>query len=209
MSASQQHKQLIYAGKDLKSAAKAILMVHGRGATADDILSLAPHLPLHEFAIIAPQATNFSWYPNSFLAQPQLNEPWLSSAINLLSEASSVIEAAGISSEHTYFLGFSQGACLSLEYVTRNAKQYGGVIAFTGGLIGDQIYEERYTGDFHATPVFIGSSNPDPHVPVDRVKATTTLLRKMNANVTEKIYESMGHTVNEDEIGEAIKILQK
>ena len=113
----------------------------------------------------------------------------------------------GIQSDQIYFLGFSQGACLTLEFVVRNANKYGGVVAFTGGLIGDQVYEDNYKGDFQNTPVFIGTSNPDPHVPVERVHATTHILKSMNAAVTEKIYNNMGHTISRDEIDNANKLI--
>jgi phospholipase/carboxylesterase len=117
------------------------------------------------------------------------------------------INTAGIPDDHIYFLGFSQGACLTLEYVTRNATKWGGAVAFTGGLIGEKIYAEEYGGDFQGTPIFIGTSNPDPHVPVDRVKETTSFLKKMNASVTEKIYQNMGHTISEDEIDKANQLV--
>src|SRR5678809_576183 len=113
----------------------------------------------------------------------------------------------GIPSENIYFLGFSQGACLTLEFVARHANKYGGIVAFTGGLIGDKIYNENYAGDFQNTPFFIGTSNPDPHVPVERVYATTNVLKDMNAAVTEKVYDNMGHTINQDEIDNANRIV--
>ena len=150
--------------------------------------------------MIAPQATNSTWYPYSFMAPQQQNEPWLSSALFLLKEVVNDINVRGIPSEKIYFLGISQGACLTQEYVARNARRFGGVVAFTGGLIGEKIHNENYPGDFNGTPIFIGSSNPDTHVPVERVYATTNILKKMNAMVTEKIYENMGHTINADEI---------
>ena len=178
-------------------------MIHGRGGSAEDILSLAAHLHVKDFALLAPQATNNSWYPLSFLARPEDNEPWLSSALTILKETVTEIENAGITKENIYFLGFSQGACLTLEFVTRNATAWGGVVAFTGGLIGDKIYPANYKGDFANTPVFIGSSNPDPHVPVERVYATSNILKQMNANLTEKVYDNMGHTINQDEIEKA------
>lgn len=193
-------KQLITAGKKLEDASKVLVMLHGRGGSADDILGLAGQLAVNDFALIAPQATGHSWYPYSFLAPPVANEPWLSSALSLLQEIVKEINAKGISSEHIYFTGFSQGACLTLEFVARNAKKYGGVVAFTGGLIGDKIYPGNYAGNFSATPVFIGTSDPDPHVPVERVNESAELLEKMNALVTKKIYKNMGHTINQDEI---------
>jgi phospholipase/carboxylesterase len=198
------HKEkIIAAGKKLSEAKKVLIMVHGRGGTAEDILSLATHLNVKDFALMAPQATSNSWYPLSFLARPADNEPWLSSAIKILNDTVSKIESNGIAKENIYFLGFSQGACLTLEFVTRNASKYGGVVAFTGGLIGDKIYSENYKGDFANTPVFIGSSNPDPHVPVERVNATAAILKAMKADVTEKIYVNMGHTISQDEIEKA------
>jgi len=191
------------AGKKPGEAKKALIMVHGRGGSAADILSLAQHLDVKDYALFAPQAAQHSWYPYSFLALPSDNEPALSSALMALGEAVKEAEAAGIGKEQIYFLGFSQGACLTLEFVTRNAAKYGGVIAFTGGLIGDKVYEENYKGDFQQTPVFIGTSDPDPHVPVDRVLASTALLRKMNASVLEKVYPMMGHTITAEEIRQA------
>jgi phospholipase/carboxylesterase len=141
------------------------------------------------------------------LAPPAQNEPWLSSALNLLKDLLNEIESKRIPAENIYFAGFSQGACLTLEFVTRNANKYGGVVAFTGGLIGDKIYEENYGGDFKGTPVFIGTSDPDPHVPVERANATAGFLKKMNASVTLKIYPNMGHTISQDEIENANRLV--
>ncbi len=200
-------KKVVTAGTNLKDAKKALIMIHGRGGSADDILSLANYLQVKDFALLAPEATNNTWYPYSFMAPPMQNEPWLSSALTLLKEVVNDIKAQGIAAKNIYFLGFSQGACLTLEYVTRNAEKYGGVVAFTGGLIGDKIYTENYTGDFNSTPVFIGSSNPDPHVPVERIYATTNILKNMNAAVTEKVYTNMGHTITQDEIELANKLV--
>jgi phospholipase/carboxylesterase len=143
------------------------------------------------------------------MAPPKQNEPWLSSALSLLQEVVEDVERAGIPSSNIYFLGFSQGACLTLEFVTRNAKQYGGVVAFTGGLIGDKIYPENYKGSFNNTPVFIGSSDPDMHVPVERVYATANIMKDMQADVTEKVYHNMGHTISQDEIDQANKLVFK
>src|SRR3954467_256939 len=200
-------KNIITSGANLSTASKALIMLHGRGAQARDILSLADYLDVPDFALVAPQATNNTWYPHSFLAPPEQNEPWLSSALNVVKETVADLNKAGITNENIYLLGFSQGACLTLEFAARNATKYGGIIAFTGGLIGDKIYPENYTGNFAATPVFIGSSNPDFHVPVERVYATTNILKNMGAAVTEKIYNNMGHTINEDELQHATTIL--
>lgn len=202
-------RKIVTAGKQLSEADKVLIMIHGRGGTAEDILSLASHLSVDGFALLAPQATNHTWYPYSFMAPPERNEPWLSSAIEVLQEVVAEAERAGIPAGNIYFMGFSQGACLTLEFVTRHAKRYGGVAAFTGGLIGDKIYPENYKGSFSGTPVFIGTSDPDMHVPVERVYATANILRDMQADVTEKVYQNMGHTINQDEIDLANRLVFK
>ena len=189
-----------YAGTPLEKAKKALIMLHGRGATADSILTLADLLNVEGYALLAPQATNNTWYPYSFIASAEENEPWLSSAIDVVKQTVDKVLQAGNKSENIYFLGFSQGACLATEYATRNAQRYGGVVAFTGGLIGKEINRNNYSGDFEQTPVFFGTSNPDFHVPVERVYASANIAREMNASVTEKVYENRGHTISEDEI---------
>jgi phospholipase/carboxylesterase len=200
-------KNIVVGGKKLTKDSRVLILLHGRGGSAQDILSLSAHLNVKDFALLAPQATGNTWYPYSFLAPPSQNEPWLSSALKLLKELLDELLAKGIPPGNIYFAGFSQGACLTLEFVTRNAKRYGGVAAFTGGLIGDKIYEENYKGDFQNTPVFIGTSDPDPHVPVERVHDTTYIMKKMNAAVSEKVYVNMGHTISQDEIEQANKIV--
>lgn len=200
-------KHIITAGRKLEEADKALVLVHGRGGSAGDILFLADELAVGDYALLAPQATGNTWYPYSFLAPPAQNEPYLSSALDVLKGLVADINAAGIPNERIYFLGFSQGACLTLEFVTRNATHYGGVVAFTGGLIGDKIYPENYKGDFGGTPIFIGTSDPDPHVPVERVYATTNILKDMHAVVTEKVYAMMGHTISQDEIDQANNLI--
>ncbi|HLS29999.1 MAG TPA: dienelactone hydrolase family protein, partial [Flavobacteriaceae bacterium] len=171
-------KNIITAGKSLQEAKKALVMVHGRGANARNILGLASQFEVAEYALLAPEATNNTWYPYSFLAKPEQNEPWLSSALDLLKETVEKITKQGITAENIYFLGFSQGACLTLEFVARHAQRFGGVAAFTGGLIGDKINEEDYSGDFNETPIFIGTGDPDPHVPLQRVKESVDILKK-------------------------------
>jgi phospholipase/carboxylesterase len=196
-------KTIITGGKKLSEAKKALIMIHGRGADANDILGISKYLAVSDFALLAPEATNNTWYPQSFLAPKSLNEPSLSSALDLINETVNDIVAAGIPKSSIYFLGFSQGACLTLEYVTQNATKYGGVVAFTGGLIGDKIDRAIYKGDFENTPVFIGTSNPDPHIPIERFYATGNILNEMGALLTSKVYENMGHTINNDEIMQA------
>jgi phospholipase/carboxylesterase len=193
-------KNIITAGKALDEANKVLIMLHGRGAGAEEILSMSSYLNVKDYALIAPQAINNTWYPYSFMMPPIQNEPWLSSALSLVKDIVTDVNNTGISSENIYFLGFSQGACLTLEFVARNGAKYGGVAAFTGGLIGDKIYTENYKGDLSNTPFFIGTGNPDPHVPVERVNETAKILKSMNAALTEKVYNNMGHTINQDEI---------
>lgn len=200
-------KSIIYGGTELSKAKKALILIHGRGGSAEDILSLAPLLNIDEYAWIAPRATNNTWYPYSFLAPQSQNEPWLSSALEVLGETVADLVTAGIQKENIYFLGFSQGACLTLEFVTRNAARWGGVTAFTGGLIGDKLQPGNYKGDFGGTPVFIGTSDPDPHVPVERVYATANILKDLHAAVTEKVYYNMGHTITQDEIENAKRLV--
>lgn len=199
-------KNISTGGTEVAAAEKVLIMLHGRGATAADILSLASYLEVHGFALLAPQASNHTWYPYSFLSPPQQNEPWLSSALALLKELTDDLLEKGILSKNIYFLGFSQGACLTLEFIARNAARWGGAVAFTGGLIGDQLYAQNYHGDFGGMPVFIGTSDPDPHVPVERVQASTGVLQRLGASVTVKVYPNMGHTINNDEIANANKI---
>src|SRR5690606_26479134 len=183
-------KNIQSAGKSVKDADKVLIMLHGRGANAPDILALASHLKVDDFALLAPQATNNTWYPYSFMAKPEQNEPWLTSALALLQELINDLTLQGIAKEKIYFLGFSQGACLTLEFVARHAERYGGVVGFTGGLIGDKIAEENYSGNLKGTPIFLGTGNPDPHVPLERVKKTLEILEKMGAKVDLEVYEN-------------------
>ena len=202
-------KHIVTAGVEIEKATKVLILLHGRGATAESILSLTSHLSVNNFTLLAPQATNNTWYPYSFIAPVEQNEPWLSSALDIVKEVVTNINHNQISTENIYLLGFSQGACLALEFAARNATKYGGIIAFSGGLIGDTIHTENYKGDFAATPTFIGSSNPDFHIPVERVYASANILKEMNADVKEKLYNNMGHTINEDELLHANAILQQ
>lgn len=203
------HKENIIIENEKIGTDKALIMLHGRGGNAGDILSLADHLQVKDYLLLGPQATNNTWYPYAFLEKPEANEPWLSSALDLVGKTVKEAIERGIQKERIYFLGFSQGACLTLEYAARNAARYGGVAAFTGGLIGDKIYAENYKGNFAGTPVFIGSSNPDFHVPVERVHESTRILKNMRADVTERIYDNMGHTITQEEIDEVNRLIFK
>jgi phospholipase/carboxylesterase len=195
------HKRnILAAGTAIDQAEKAMIFIHGRGADARGILEIADLLQVKGFALLAPQATGNTWYPYSFLSPVAMNEPWLGSAIATIHGLIDEVLQAGIKSENIFLLGFSQGACLALESAARNAQRYGGLIAFTGGLIGDHIDRSHYKGNFDQTPVFIGSGDPDPHIPVSRVKETNHVLTEMGALVTEKIYPGIPHTVIQDEL---------
>lgn len=200
-------KQIIESGLPLSEAKKVIIMLHGRGTSAESIISLADELNLKDAAILAPQATNHSWYPYSFLAPVKQNQPALDSALQLIDDLVKEIQAAGVPLHKIYFLGFSQGACLALEYVARNAAAYGGVIAFTGGLIGEKLELNNYTGDFVHTPVFISTGNPDPHVPLERVQESVAVLEKLNAEVSLRVYNGRPHTIQFQEIDLANKLV--
>jgi predicted esterase len=175
-------------------------MIHGRGARAEDILSLADQLDQPGFVYFAPQAAENTWYPQRFLAPIEENEPWLSSALALVSEAFVTIQNAGIPAERTLLLGFSQGACLTLEFTARNARRYGGVVGLTGALIGPDGTARNYAGSLAGTPVFLGCSDIDLHVPKERVDETAAVLRSLEGNVTQRLYPGMGHVVNDDEL---------
>jgi predicted esterase len=191
---------VLHRGAALSDAKAAMVMVHGRGASAEDILMLARELNRDDVAYLAPQAAGHTWYPYSFLTPIEQNEPYLSSALRLLADVLATIDAAGIPAERTILLGFSQGACLSVEYAARNARRYGGIAALTGGLIGPNGTPRDYPGSLDGTPVFIGTSDPDPHIPVARVEESKRVLEGLGAFVDLRIYPGMGHTVNRDEL---------
>ena len=192
--------EYITAGAKPSQAKGAIIMLHGRGGTAQDIIRLASHLDVKDYAIYAPQATSNSWYPNSFLAPVKDNEPALSSALSVVDHLVKQIEADGIPAGKIYFLGFSQGACLTLEYIATHAKPYGGAVAFTGGLIGEKLNSTNYNGDFSNTPIFISTGDPDPHVPLARVRESVEILKGLKANVNLKVYKGRPHTITQEEI---------
>ncbi len=188
------------AGEPLESARAAMVMVHGRGATADSILALATALAIADFAFLAPQASGNTWYPNSFLAPIPSNEPGISSGLRAIGDVIAMIEQAGIPRERTMILGFSQGACLSLEYTARNAMRYGGIACLSGGLIGPDGTPRDYPGNYGGTPAFFGCSDVDGHIPAARVTESADVLTRMGAHTIVKLYPGMGHLVNEDEI---------
>lgn len=191
---------VITAGKSLKEASKVAILIHGRGANASGILGLKEYLNLNDFALLAPEAVGNSWYPYSFMAPDSSNEPAYSHAISQIEEIVESLYAQGFHSEQIYFIGFSQGACLSLEFPARFAKKYGGVIAFTGGLIGKELNKDKYHGKFEGTKVFIGSSKKDFHVPLERIKLSADLLVQMGAEVKTLTFEDSDHTIRKEEV---------
>ena len=188
------------AGEPLDQAKAALLMVHGRGARAEDILSLVDELAQPGFAYLAPQAADNTWYPNRFLDPISSNEPWLSSALAFIRDVFNQIIQKGIRPERIMLLGFSQGACLTLEYAARNARRYGGVVGLSGALIGPDDTPRDYKGSLEGTPVFLGCSDVDFHVPKERVQQTAEVFRQLGGEVTERLYPNMDHTINQDEI---------
>lgn len=199
----------VTAGAPAAEAKAALVMLHGRGGGAADIIRLGKVFNLADTTIYAPEATNNSWYPYSFMAPEQQNQPALNSALEQIDALINDIEAAGIAPEHIYFAGFSQGACLTLEYVARNAKRYGGAIAYTGGLIGEQLVTERYKGHFNGTPILITTGDRDPHVPLDRVEESVEVLKKLGAQVTLKVYPGKPHSIWQEEIELAQSVVFK
>jgi phospholipase/carboxylesterase len=200
-------KNSFTAGVPLAKAKGALVMLHGRGGTGRNILSLANEFNVEELALIAPQATSQSWYPYSFMAPVADNQPALNSALEMIGHVVEEIISAGIPTEKIFFAGFSQGACLTLEFIARNANQYGGAVAFTGGLIGEELANNNYKGDFSNMPVLITTGDPDPHVPLKRVLETANVLKAMHAKVTVEVYKGRPHTITQPEIDLANKLI--
>ena len=208
MTADPHGKQpVLHSGRELSAAAGAVILLHGRGASAEDILGLSGEFDFPDFAYLAPEAATHAWYPYSFLAPIQQNEPWLTSALQKVAGIVDQLISAGIAKEKIVIAGFSQGACLATEFVARHPARYGGLIAFTGGLIGPPGTEFRYAGELAGTPAFLGAGDPDPHVPWQRVQESAAVLTSMGAAVVLKRYPGMGHTVSQEEIAEAKRIV--
>jgi predicted esterase len=193
-------KAVFEAGEPLENAQAAMIMVHGRGASAPDILTLADEFNVPGFAYLAPEAAGNTWYPYPFLAPLEDNEPWLSSALRAVGDVVTQLNEAGFPTDRIMLLGFSQGACLALEYAARHAQRYGGLVGLSGGLIGPDSTPRDYPGSLEGTPVFLGCSDVDPHIPLERLKHTTQVLQALGGTVTERTYPGMGHSVNQDEI---------
>jgi predicted esterase len=199
-------QRILQAGEPLAAARAAMILVHGRGASAEDILTIAADVQRPGFAYLAPQAANNAWYPFSFMAPIESNEPHLSAALDMLATLLERVEET-VPASRVVLLGFSQGACLATEFACRNARRYGGVVGLSGGLIGPDGTPRDYPGDFDATPVFLGCSDVDPHIPKERVLETADVLTRMGASVTTRLYPGMGHTVNLEEIAEVRAIV--
>ena len=191
---------MLHYGAPVESARRAAIFIHGRGASAEDILGIAPELGADDVAYLAPQAAGNSWYPYSFLSPIPQNEPGLTSALGVISGLVSDLASHGHDSERVIILGFSQGACLALEFAARNARRYAAVVALSGGVIGPPGTPRDYPGSMEDTPVFLGCSDIDAHIPLERVRESADLFRRMQARVDERIYHRMGHTINADEL---------
>ncbi|HEY0971948.1 MAG TPA: alpha/beta fold hydrolase [Gemmatimonadales bacterium] len=196
------------AGAPLAGARAAMVMVHGRGATAESILELAPVLATDGVAFLAPQAGGGQWYPYGFMEPIHRNEPGITSGMGAIARVLEQVAAAGIPPERTLLLGFSQGACLATEYAARHAQRYGGVACLSGGLIGPDGTPRDYAGSLHGTPVFLGCSDVDSHIPARRVRESAEVLRELGGEVTMRLYPGMGHLVNDDEIAEVRAMLR-
>ncbi|MGM0387072.1 MAG: alpha/beta hydrolase [Natrinema limicola] len=194
-----QGQQLVTGGTDREDAEAALVCTHGRGATAGGMIQLADEVGQEGVAALAPQAARRTWYPNSFLEPVERNEPGRRSGLQAISDAIDAANDAGIPTERVMLIGFSQGACLASEYLARNPRRYGGLAALSGGLIGDQL-DDEYPGDLEGTPIFLGCSDVDPHIPEERVHETAAVFESMDADVTKRLYEGMGHGITEDEL---------
>ncbi|MCB0086388.1 MAG: dienelactone hydrolase family protein [Caldilineaceae bacterium] len=203
------NQPLYHWGKPATEASTAMILLHGRGATAESILSLAPAFERPNLAYVAPQAAGDSWYPYRFVEPVARNEPYLSSALQRIDEVVADLNDKGIAAAQIILGGFSQGACLAAEYTARHAQRWGGLLVFSGGLIGPPGAEFNFGGSLKGTPVFIGCSDTDFHIPLMRVHETTRVLTDLGAKVTERIYPDMGHTIIEDEIEQAQAIIDQ
>jgi phospholipase/carboxylesterase len=191
--------RVVEAGAPLRAARAACILLHGRGATAEDIMTVAAEIELPGWAYLAPEAVGNTWYPNPFTAPLESNEPYLSAALDMLSRLVERVEM-GVPAQRTMLLGFSQGACLTLEWVARNAQRFGAVVGLSGGLIGPDGTPRDYPGSLDATPVFLGCSDVDPHIPMRRVVEAGEVLSRMGGDVTVRFYPGMAHMVSLEEI---------
>lgn len=201
-------QQVLTTGRAVDEASAAMILLHGRGATAQSILLLAAELPHPDFAYLAPQARGNQWYPNRFMTPVAGNEPYLSAALTVVDGLVAHLGQAGIPPERIVLAGFSQGACLALEYAGRHARRYGGVLGFSGGLIGPPGTVWNFDGSLAGTPIFLGCSDVDFHIPAARVEETADVLRLLGGDVTMRLYPGMEHTIVEDELAFARGIIE-
>jgi predicted esterase len=199
----------LQAGAPIDDARIVAVMLHGRGAGAQDILNLAQEFSASDVAYVAPEAAGNTWYPYSFLMPLEQNEPALSSALRAIENLIASLVQKKVTPERIALMGFSQGACLALEFSARHAQRYAAIAAFSGGLIGPPGTARNYSGSFDGTPVFLGCSDVDPHIPVERVHESAEVFTRMGAVVNKKIYPHMGHTINEAEIRIVDAMLQQ
>jgi predicted esterase len=204
-----ENQRALVTGAPFGEATSAMILLHGRGSSAEDIAGLALMLPREGMVYVAPQAAGNTWYPYRFIEPIHSNEPYLSSALATVGALVEHLKGQGIPTDKIVLAGFSQGACLAAEFAARHAQRWGGLLIFSGGLIGKNIDAARYTGSFAGTPVFVGCDSQDFHIPLARVQETTAQLRALGAEVQERIYEGMGHTIIADEIAEAQKIVDR
>ena len=197
---------VLRAGSPVADARLVAIMIHGRGASAENILQLAREFHAADIAYLAPQAAGSTWYPYSFLSPIEQNEPGISSGLRVIERLIDDVTRQGIQPERIVLMGFSQGACLSLEFAARHPRRYTAIAGFSGGVIGPPGTPRDYAGTFDRTPVFLGCSDVDPHIPLERVHETAAVFRRMGASVDERIYPGMGHTVANDEL-EAVDAL--
>jgi predicted esterase len=193
-------------GPNVEDARLTVLLIHGRGATAESILSIADALALTDIAYLAPQAANRMWYPHSFLTPIPQNEPHLSSALRAIAALVHDVVQHGVPASRVGLVGFSQGGCLALEFSARHARRYAAVAGLSAGLIGPPDTPRDYQGTFDGTPVFLGCSDTDSHIPLARVQESSDTFRRLGAHVDERIYPGMGHTISQDEI-EALRAI--
>lgn len=211
MTHSDPHRDqpILTAGVPLSDAQAALILLHGRGTSADSIMQLAEPLAHDQYAYLAPQAAGYTWYPHRFIAPLAQNEPFLSSALAAVGRTLQQVLDAGIPAERVVIGGFSQGACLAAEFVVRNPRRYGGLLVFSGGLIGPPGTTWNSDGSLSGTPILVGCSDSDPHVPLERIHETTHALQRIGAQVTEQIYPGMGHIIIPDEIDFAQQLMQR
>lgn len=197
------------AGPPPEEADAALVLIHGRGGSAEDILTLYPELAVGSLAVVAPQAASNTWYPQSFLAPIASNEPGLSSGLRLLESVVADLLARGIPNQRIALLGFSQGGCLASEFVARHPRRYGAVMVLCGGLIGPPGTPREYAGSLDGTPVFLGAVDPDPHIPMERVLETEAVLARMGAAVEVRRYPGMPHAVNADQLDASRELIRR